>query len=112
MLTKEKNSIAVLLQEASEFNANDLLVNLNFDNCFSYHNEQSVAWEDFRKIILKSQNLIKESGVNPLCLAKGTITWERNGSEIQSPLLFIPTSFVHNKVLKTVELEFHDEAPY
>lgn len=108
-MTKEKNSIAILLQEASEFNANDLLVNLNFESCFSYQNESYIAWDDLRKIILKSQILIKESGVNPLCLAKGAITWEKNGSKIQSPLLLIPTTFIHNKVLKTVEFEFQED---
>lgn len=110
MVTKEKNSIANLLHEASEFNANDLLVHLNFEHCYSYENEPSFPWEAIRKIILKSQNLIKESGVNPLCIVKGSIKWERNGTEIQSPLLLFPTSFKHNKVTKIVELTIDEEA--
>jgi len=110
VITNEQNSIANLLHEASEFNVNDLLVNLHFEQCFTYQYESELSWEKIRKIILKSQNLIKESGVNPLCVAKGSITWERNGQEIQSPLLLFPCSFNHNKVSKCVELTIDEEA--
>ena len=110
VITNEKNSIAYLLHEASEFNVNDLLVNLHFDHCITYQHERELSWELVRKVILKSQNLIKESGVNPLCVAKGAIIWERNGQEIQSPLLLFPCSFKHNKVTKCVELSVDEEA--
>ena len=108
-MTNDKNSIAELLLEASEFNANDLLVSLNFEQCFSIHEDFLIPYDKVRKIIVKSQNLIKESGVNPLCLAKGSIRWQRNGTIIQSPLLLFPTSFKHNKVTGLVELNVHEE---
>ncbi len=99
-----------MLHEASEFNANDLLVHLNLEHCYSFQNEAEIAWEQVRKIIIKSQNLIKESGVNPLCIAKGSIKWERSGTIIESPLLLFPVSFKHNKVTKNVELTVDEEA--
>lgn len=108
-MTNDKNRITELLYEASEFNSNDLLVHLDFSRCYSLENTNTIPWLKVRKIIIKSQNLIKENGVNPLCVAKGSINWERNGAVIQSPLLLFPASFKHNKVTGFIELNIHEE---
>lgn len=108
-----KNKLSELLSLASEFNTNDILVNITENQTVSIvENTTQLPLEDCQKLISKAQFSIKESGINPLCLVHGSITWNRNNVEISSPLLIIPTSFVVNKIRKSVELEYHDEAVF
>lgn len=108
-----KNKLSELLHLASEFNTNDILVNITENQTVSItENTTQLPLEECQKFISKAQFSIKESGINPLCLVRGSITWNRNGVEIHSPLLIIPTSFTLNKIRKEVEFEYHDEAVF
>lgn len=108
-----KNKLSELLSLASEFNTNDILVNITENQTVSIaENTTQIPLELCQKLISRAQFSIKESGINPLCMVRGSITWNRNNVEIFSPLLIIPTSFAVNKIRKSVELEYHDEAVF
>jgi len=105
----DTTKISELLSLASEFNANDLLVDLNSWDLITVSDERILDFALCRKIISKAQISIKEQGLNPLCLAQGSLSWERNGKEIQSPIWLIPASFEINKVQNTLAIFPNEE---
>lgn len=105
----EKNKIAELLSLASEFNSNDVLVDTVSSEVLPISERLNLGATPFKRMLAKAQMNIKELGVNPLCIAKGTITWERNGKTIESPICLTPVTFELNKVQNTISFFEQDD---
>jgi AAA domain len=102
---KLKNSITTLLNESSQFNVNDVLVNAYTDHpkLFLSTGELRFDVASFPKSILReSDKTNKESGVNPLCSAHGNVQLSINGKEVQTPILFTPLLYKRDKLKQLV----------
>lgn len=95
-----KNIVKDLLEESSHFNINDVLVNANEDNkkLFFTTNLQ-VSLVDFpKRIINEAKKTIKETGVNPLCLASDFIQVKSNSKNVNCPVFLSPLEYSIDKV--------------
>lgn len=107
-----ENSILALLKESSQFNTNDVLVHVDPENnklLFSPM-EMTLPLDIFPKTILReAEKTKKESGVNSLCFALGTVKLKIGGKNVVTPVLLSPVDFVKNKIQKTITLEILEE---
>ncbi len=100
--------ILQLLVEASQFNASDLLVNL--ERGLAMELETSTVAYDFqftgtvKTLIQQATKTQREQGIFPLSLAQGHITWKVNDVLVNSPLWIVPVSINVNKVKDTVQI--------
>lgn len=107
-----KNSILELLKESSQFNTNDVLVHVDRDNkklLFS-PKEMIFTLENFPKFILReAEKTKKESGINSLCLALGTVQLKIGEKNVETPVLLSPVDFSKNKIQNTIALDVLEE---
>ena len=100
--------ILQLLVETSQFNASDLLVNL--DRGVAIELDSDVVSYDFpytgtvKTLIQQATKTQREQGIFPLSIAQGHISWKVNDVLVNSPLWIVPISIAFNKVNDTVQL--------
>ncbi|NRA11050.1 MAG: hypothetical protein HRT57_03735 [Crocinitomicaceae bacterium] len=102
-----KNSISELLKESSQFNTNDVLVHVDVDNRKLLFSPSSFTFDldTFPKGILReAEKTKKESGVNSLCIAKGTVQLRIGEKDVTTSVLLTPIEFAKNKIQKTITL--------
>ncbi|MFN5877253.1 MAG: DUF4011 domain-containing protein, partial [Flavobacteriales bacterium] len=100
-----KDTIEQLLQDASRFNSNDVLVDIGNGCEFAIGSGENLPLEGTVKAIIETaRKTEKELGINPLCSAQGTIIWEYKQSSVRSPLFLTPCTVAINKVHKTVRI--------
>lgn len=105
------NILSGLLEESSQFNTNDVLVNASEENkkLFFAENGLSYPIDQFPKGILKeAKKNIKESGVNTLCLSTGIVHLEKNKTAVKTPILLFPVSYKTDKVNQTVSFSYEE----
>jgi hypothetical protein len=104
-LSSIKDTIEQLLQDASRFNSNDVLVDIGNGCEFAIGSGENLPLEGTVKAIIETaRKTEKELGINPLCSAQGTIIWEYKQSSVRSPLFLTPCTVAINKVHKTVRI--------
>lgn len=112
MSSQVENSISELLKESSQFNTNDVLVHVNRENkkLFFSPEEMTFDLDVFPKVILReAEKTKKESGVNSLCFALGTVQLKIGEKDVETPVLLSPVDFSKNKIQQTVTLEILEE---
>ncbi len=107
-----KNRIEELLMETKVFNANDVLVRLDKENknLFFVTLGENLKFkiDHFPKRILRdTKKTQKESGVNSLCLAEGTI--DINSENTETPLFLYPLSYKVDRINQEVQFSFEEE---
>ncbi|HIP32934.1 MAG TPA: hypothetical protein EYG86_09245, partial [Crocinitomicaceae bacterium] len=108
------NSIQNLLEESSQFNLNDVLVNVQKDNNkLFFSNELTVGLDNFpKRILLEAKKTQKESGINSLCVAQEVIELSIKGKTISTPLFLYSARYSIDKVRKTITFSFDEEAVF
>ncbi|MFT5858983.1 MAG: hypothetical protein ACI865_001079 [Flavobacteriaceae bacterium] len=112
MSTEVKNSIQELLAESSQFNVNDVLVHVAQDHrkLFFVDDSLTVSLGAFPKHIIRdAKEMQKESGVNSLCMATGTVKLMIQEREVQTPILLCPITFVLDKVANTYSFQVEED---
>ncbi|MCH2223636.1 MAG: DUF4011 domain-containing protein [Crocinitomicaceae bacterium] len=107
MSSELKNKLQELLIESSSFNVNDVLVHVEQKNTRLYFPKKNLVFtkENIpKKILQQAERSIKESGINTLCLAKGTLSIKHSKRTINSPLVLYPLTIKRDKVVGTTEL--------
>ncbi len=105
MISDLKNTIQNLRIENTQFNANDVLVNVDStnQNLFFAEGEFVFSNAEFPKRILsETTRLIKESGVNALCCASEIVELRVGDKQVKTPVLFVPMEFKINKQKKQI----------
>lgn len=108
MIQDLKNTIHDLRIESTQFNANDVLVNIEASNSNLFFNAQSYLFplDIFpKKIIAETTRLKKESGVNALCCVNGIVLLTVGEKSIQTPLYLTPIEYQINKIQQTIAFE-------
>jgi hypothetical protein len=107
MSENAKHRIEELLIEASQFNANDLLVNCHH-GLFPVDSTQMrfllPAEKELKLLIQAATQTKKEQGIYPLCLAKGLIEWEYKGQQVHTPLFLYPCSVEYIKTTNAFKI--------
>lgn len=112
MSDEVKNSILELLAESSQFNINDVLVDVHQGHrkLFYMHDALTVSESDFPKQIIRdAKETQKESGVNSMCMAFGAVTLTIQEREVQTPLLLCPITFSLDKVAKRYSFQLEED---
>ena len=107
-----KDRIAQLLEDRLQFNANDLLVDLVHQGVLPFTESnlgKQLDPEPFRKILRVARETERESGIFPLCITSGVLSWNFKGQTVQSPIFLIPCSMAQNRILNTVQFESDPE---
>ena len=100
-----------MLNDVSQFNANDVLVDL--DNNFvipielNPNNIQRTILpidSNIKSILNAAKKTEKEQGIFPLCLTQGFIEWEVKQFVVRSPLFLFPCHVEISKVKDTVKI--------
>lgn len=108
--------IRQLLEESTQFNANDVLVNIDRNAVFSldsnWNSQQELPFSSIKTILRKATENERESGVNPFCLAQGILEWEIKNEVVATPLILTPCQSVLNKIDQTVKLEIDPELSF
>ena len=110
-----KHRIQELLNDASQFNANDLLVNCQHGNVLSipFANRLVLPMQnDLKQLVSTSIKTKKEQGVFSLCIALGLIDWELKGEAIETPLFLFPCSIEILKVTQEVKISIEEEEAF
>ena len=110
-----QNSISELLKESSQFNTNDVLVNVDVDNSKLLFSAEQLVFKtaDFPKAILReAEKTKKESGVNSLCVATGTVGLKIGDKEVTTPILLTPVQIVKNKIKDTITLVLVEDGDF
>jgi len=110
-----KNSIQELLIESSQFNGNDVLVNVSNTNSKLIFAPESMSFElqKFPKAILrKTETTRKETGVNSLCIAKYTVQLIHGSKTVTSPIWLIPIEYSVNKLQQKLTLNPINEVSF
>ena len=113
MFSELKNNIQNLRIENTQFNVNDVLVNVDNTNQNLFFTDEQLVFSlaDFPKRILnETTRLIKESGVNALCCTNTLVELQIGDKSVETPVLFTPLEFKINKQKKQLTLKkFEDE---
>ncbi len=109
-----RNRIQSLLEEVSQLNANDPLVNLDFSQLVLNENDELMfpMNSDFSKLFKKADREFKESGVFPLCAIHGYLSWEFKSKTIETPIFLIPVEIRVNKPSAAFELNYQSECAF
>lgn len=105
MSNESKHTIEQLLREASQFNANDVLVHCENASILPVDwlsLALSMDFSPFKALLATAEKTYKERGVYPLCIARGTIEWDVKQKRVRTPLLLIPCTVERNKVTDSV----------
>lgn len=106
-----KHRILQLLQETSQFNTNDVLVNLDRDSFVPIDlNSLSEIYlkldnSPIKLILSSAKKIEREQGIFPLCLTEGLIEWEIKQITVRSPLLLIPCEIEISKINNSVKIK-------
>jgi hypothetical protein len=92
-----------LLQETSQFNSNDVLVDIGREIPAGSGREMNLQG-DLKTIYDSANKTQKELGIFPLCIARGTIEWEFKQTIVRSPLVLTPCKASVNKINKTIQI--------
>lgn len=98
-----------LLLEVTNFNTNDILVNIDEDSrkAFAVSNELTISSAEFPSTILKEASKTeKESGVNPLCLASFRTELVINKKSVQTPVILASLEVNTDKVRQLIHFEY------
>ena len=112
MTNNLKDSILLLLKESQQFNSNDVLVNADFSSSRLVEILSNLEFKtsEFPSNLLKeADKSVKESGVNPLCLAMGSVQLELNHKVANAPILLAPISYFVNKVKGTIAFSAQED---
>jgi len=107
-----KNSISKLLKESSQFNTNDVLVHTDLAHPKLFRVEGSLEFslaEFPKKILQEADKTIKESGVNPLCLAEEFLELNLGDKKVNAPIFLTPLNKQLNKVQQLVRFDRLDD---
>lgn len=118
-----KHIIQQLLQDASQFNTNDVLVNLDINLVVAVGAGHDLPPQQqpfhlqlqdppIKSILSRAKKTEKEQGIFPLCLTQGIIEWEFKNTAIRSPLLLFPCEIEISKVAGTVKINAIEEAVF
>lgn len=110
-----RHIISDLLAESSHFNANDVLVNACDDHrglCFVDKLSVFNLNEFPKRILADARANLKESGVNTLCIARGSLQLELNGKKVHSPILLTPISTTVDRLKQTVSFKEIDDSSF
>lgn len=108
-----KHKILQLLQETSQFNSDDVLVNLmgrdllEFTEKTESHSQIRAfpfTYPQVKTILTRATKTKKEQGIYPLCLTKGFIEWIYKQKTVRSPLLLIPCQAEVSKINDSVKI--------
>lgn len=108
-----KHTIIQLLQDASQFNSNDVLVNLDHGSIVSFSvvvgtghalYQQQQNDPTIKSILSSAKKTEKEQGIFPLCITQGYIEWEFKQTAVRSPLLLFPCQIEISKVKDSVKI--------
>ena len=105
MINELKNTIQNLRIENTQFNANDVLVNLDSanQNLFFSNVDLVFSLDEFpKKIISETIRLMKESGVNALCSASEAVELTIGDKVVNTPVQFVPLEYKINKQKKQI----------
>lgn len=99
---------------------NDVLVNVHRDkrgllfvDDSAKFLKEGIALADFpRKILSDARSNMKESGVNTLCIARGTLQLVVNGREVESPILLTPVTSSVNRIQQQVTFQEVDDSSF
>ena len=108
-----KYKILQLLQDASQFNTNDVLVGIDNGAVIEF-DIQTIGKEiefnsSYKSIINTAKKTERELGIFPLCIAKGIIEWEFKQAHIRTPLWLIPCEVSIKKVDNTLVFNLIEE---
>lgn len=113
-MTQNSNErIHQLLADSSQFNASDLLVNL--ERGVALELEEAALTQDFpfigtiKSLVQQATKIQREQGIFPLSIGQGHISWKVNDAYVNSPLWIVPVDVAINKVNETVQLRFDSE---
>ena len=115
-----KHTIMQLLQDASQFNSNDVLVDLDHTSIvlIEQSSDQSERLQfDYtdpaiKSILSRATKIQKEQGVFPLCTTQGLIEWEFKNSTVRSPLFIYPCEVEILKVNGLVNIQAIEDAVF
>ena len=109
-----RNHIENHIREITQFAMNDLLVDIsNKSSVFECDTQKS---EEFKitptaelKTILKSaENHFKETGISPLCLSVGAMSWLVKSKLVETPIFLIPLDFKKSKIEEDLTFTLSD----
>ena len=113
LINELKNTIENLRIENTQFNANDVLVNVDATNQNLFFSQVNLIFslDEFPKRILSETiRLIKESGVNALCSANEVVELTIGDKQVRTPISFVPLEFKINKQKKQISFtQIEDE---
>lgn len=111
-----KHRIIQLLQDVSQFNTNDVLVNIEHSSLLPILDlsafDQTQDYLPFKSIVSNAKKTEKEQGIFPLCLSRGVIEWEYKQSIISTPLLLSPVEIELKKVDNTIRFSVDEEISF
>ncbi len=115
-----KHTIMQLLQDASQFNTNDVLVNLDHNSIFLITQESNqterlqfdYADPVIKSILFRANKTEKEQGIFPLCTTQGSIEWEFKNTIVRSPLFIHPCEVEISKVNGMVKIQAIEDAVF
>lgn len=109
-----RNRIQSLLEEVSQLNANDPLVNLDTSQLVLNEKGQlSFPFgSDFSRLYKKADKEFKERGVFSLCAIQGYLEWELKSKSIQTPIHLVPLVVSVNKLNACFELNYQYDAAF
>ena len=111
-----KHRIIQLLQDVSQFNTNDVLVNIEHSSLLPILDlskfDQTQDYLPFKSIVSNAKKTEKEQGIFPLCLSQGVIEWEYKQSIISTPLLLSPVEIELKKVYNTIRFSLDEELSF
>jgi hypothetical protein len=108
--------ILQLLVEASQFNASDLLVNI--ERGVAMELESPIVSSEFpmsgtiKTLIQQATKTQREQGVFPMSMAQGHVSWKVNDIVVHSPLWIVPVGINVNKVKDSVQINPDIEAGF
>jgi hypothetical protein len=104
-----------LLQDASQFNANDVLVGIDHVGVcrdIHLHDRDLHLQGQLKSIIQAAKKTEKEHGIFPLCIAQGIIEWEFKQTVVRTPLWLVPCKVEVKKITETVSIFPDDEGAF
>lgn len=115
MIQDLKNIIQDLRIESTQFNVNDVLVNVETTNKNLFFTSEELKFDlDLfpKKILSETNKLKKESGVNALCCVNGIVSLNINEKPVQTPIFLSPLNYKINKVNQTIVFEKLDDEKF
>jgi hypothetical protein len=108
-MSSYKERLDELIEQASQINKGDLLMEVNSGLTFSVASKEELKFSTRNKILkqIVDQNRKeeKERGISPLCLADHLIQWKHGKNQIQTPILLHPCKATIDKISETIFIE-------